>query len=230
MQQLKTVVIHQPDFLPYLGFFDRLLKSNLFVVFDDVQYVDRGWINRDKIKTPSGKKWITIGVQKASRDTKINDIKLAATDWKDRHLSMIYENYRKAAYYDEVIPYVQALYDFECEMLIDFTMKSIVMLLELFDIKIDIVYASSLQATGKSNERLVSVLNKVQAAKYLSGIGARAYYQPMPFESAGIQVVWQEFHHPVYPQLYGEFIPYLSSMDLFFNCGIRQSREIIRSC
>jgi hypothetical protein len=70
----------------------------------------------------------------------------------------------------------------------------------------------------------------VQADRYLSGVGARAYFEPEPFAAAGIEVLWQNFKHPIYPQLYGEFIPGLSSIDLLFNCGIAKSREVLRSC
>ena len=77
---------------------------------------------------------------------------------------------------------------------------------------------------------LVDILQKVRADKYLSGVGAKAYFDPAPFAAAGIEVTWQDFKHPVYPQLYGDFIPYLSSIDLLFNCGIKKSHEILRSC
>jgi hypothetical protein len=109
-------------------------------------------------------------------------------------------------------------------------MKSIEMLLFLFDIFVDKVFASSLDVHGKSNELLADILKTVDADIYLSGIGAKAYYDPAPYEAAGIRVAWQDFEHPVYPQQFGGFIPYLSSIDLLFNCGIEQSRRILRGC
>jgi hypothetical protein len=89
-------------------------------------------------------------------------------------------------------------------------------------------WASELPVEGKSNDLVVAILKQVGAKVYLSGVGARAYYDPAPFEQAGIKVLWQNFKHPVYPQLHGDFIPYLSSIDLFFNCGIEKSRAILR--
>ena len=109
-------------------------------------------------------------------------------------------------------------------------MASIRMLLELFDIKVDIEYSSNLNTTKTKSERLVEILTQVDATHYLSGMGAKDYHQDKPFDDAGIEVIWQDFTHPVYPQLYGEFIPYLSSVDMLFNCGIEKSREILRSC
>jgi hypothetical protein len=104
------------------------------------------------------------------------------------------------------------------------------MLLGLFDLDIPKVLASDLQPVGKSNEMLVDILKKVRADRYLSGLGAKAYFEPEPFAAAGIEVVWQDFKQPIYPQLYGEFIPGMSSIDLLFNCGIAKSREVLRSC
>ena len=227
----KIVVIHQPDFLPYLGFFHRLIQSDLYVVLDNVQFLkgSKRWHNRDKIKTPQGVIWITVGVKKTSRKTNINEILLDTTvDWRSKNLYLIEGNYKNAKFFDEIFFYLKSLYEFECCKLFDFNMKSITMLMELFDIKTEMVTASSLNATGKSNGLLADILKKTQATKYLSGVGAKAYYDPTPFEAAKIEVVWQNFEHPVYPQLHGEFTPYLSSIDLLFNCGIEKSREILR--
>ncbi len=230
----KTVVIHQPDFLSYLGFFHRLLHSDLYLVLDNVQFVSsssRAWTNRDKIKTQNGEKWLTVSVNKAPRDTNINEITINyEVDWQNQNLELLKQNYKKAEFFGEIFPYIKKLYSKKNEKLADFNMESIYMLNELFDIKIDIVFSSDLVSTKTKSERLVELLEQVQATHYLSGIGARDYHVDEPFDRAGIEVVWQDFKHPVYPQLHGEFIPYLSSIDLLFNCGIEKSREILRSC
>lgn len=231
MMSEKLVVIHQPDFLPYLGFFDRLIRADIYVVFDNVQFVygSRSWTNRDKIKTKQGAKWITVATQKCPRDTKIQDVLIQENgDWKSRHLNILTENYKEAGYYKEIMPYMQKLYTSNTKRLMDFNMASIKMLMELLDIDIEIVYASHLGVTGKSNELLVDIMHKLGAKKYLSGVGAKDYYKPEVFEKADIEVIWQQFAHPVYKQLYGDFIPYLSTIDLLFNCGIQESRKILR--
>jgi len=226
----RTVVIHQPDFLSYLGFFHRFLHADLWVILDQVQYVTRGWHNRDKLKTAQGTQWISVSVQKAPQRTPINQILLAESDWRQDHLNLFQESYRQAAYFDEIMPYVRELYAFHCSRLVEFNLKSVEMLLTLFGLEIPRVLASELHPTGKSNEFLVDILKKVEADRYLSGVGARAYFKAEPFGAVGIEVIWQEFHHPTYPQLHGEFIPGLSSIDLLFNCGIAKSRELLRSC
>lgn len=227
----KTVVIHQPDFLPYLGFFHRFLLADMWVVFDDVQFVasSRSWHNRDKIKTSQGERWITVGVKKVPRETMINEVYLADDGWEERSVNLLNENYRKAPFFNEIFLPIEKLYSHDCEKLVDFNMRSIEMLMNMFDIKIETVFASSLNAAGKKTERLVALCKKVGATSYLTGTGSRDYLEEPLFEAERIKVVWQDFKHPVYPQLHGEFMPYLSSIDLLFNCGIEKSREILRS-
>ena len=229
----KIVVIHQPDFLPHLAFFHRLLRADQWIVLDHVQFVNgtsRSWTHRDKIKTPRGPQWLTVSVRKAARDTPINAIELSETGWREQNLNLIRENYRDADHYNKIYPELEVLYGLPCTKLSEFTMASIRMLLRLFDIAIPTIISSTLQPAGHNNELLVDILQKVSATRYLSGTGALDYFDPAPFAGAGIGVDWQEFRHPVYPQLHGEFVPYLSSIDLLLNCGVDQSREILRGC
>lgn len=227
----KVVVIHQPDFVPYLGFFHRFLNADMYIALDHVQFVNssRAWTHRDKIKTAQGEKWLTISVRKASRDTAINRIELSTdTDWRQDNLRLLEQNYHKALCYNELMPKIKNLYAQPCQMLRDFTIASIEMLMDMFDVRIPWVWSSSLDPVGTKNELLVDLLQKVSATHYLSGVGARDYFRPDPFAEAGIEVIWQDFSHPVYAQQFGEFVPYLSSLDLLFNHGITASREILR--
>lgn len=229
----RTVVIHQPDFAPYLGFFHRLLDADLYVALDHVQFVtgtSRCWTHRDKIKTAQGEKWLTISVKRAPRDTAINQIELADTNWCEDNLSQIEQNYRKAPGYAEIMPLVQELYGKPPRLMRDFNLRWLERLTDLLDVSIPFILSSSLEPRGQKNELLVDLLGKVNATHYLSGIGARAYMEPDKFSSAGIEVVWQQFVHPVYPQQFGPFIPYLSILDVLFNCGVSGSRALLRSC
>lgn len=228
----KTVVIHQPDFVPYLGFFHRFLEADLYVVLDHVQFVNgtsRSWTHRDKIKTPQGEKWLTLSIKKAGRDTPINQIELADTvDWAGANLAQLEQNYRRAPYYDEVMPRVKALYEKPVRMLGDFNLRSIEMLMAMLDVQVPFVLSSTLDPQGQKNGLLIDLLQKVGATRYLSGTGARDYMAPDLFRDAGIEVMWQDFIHPVYPQQFGEFVPYLSALDALFNCGVRGARELLR--
>lgn len=232
----ELVVIHQPDFIPYLGFFHRLIQADIYVVFDDVQFVNgtsRSWTHRDKIKTAKGEKWISLGTQKAPHGTLINEMLLQENDdWKKANLNLLRENYRKAPFFAEIFPYIEKLYSLNVKKMWEFNYESIKMLIELFGIDIKIVISSDLDTAGKNNDLVISTVKALGCHRYLSGVGARDYYDPEPYEKAGVEVIWQDFNHPTYKQQYEElgFIPYLSSIDLLFNCGIEESRKILRSC
>lgn len=228
----KIVVIHQPDFAPYLGFFHRFLHADFYIALDHVQFVNssRSWTNRDKIKTAQGEKWLTLSVKKAPRDTAINQIELSAdTGWWQDNLRLLEQNYRKAPFYGELMPEIERLYTRPFHMLCDFNMASIEMLMDMLDVRIPWVWSSGLNPVGAKNELLVDLLQKVSATHYLSGVGARDYFDPLPFAKAGIEVIWQDFTHPVYAQQFGDnFVPYLSALDVLFNHGAKASREILR--
>lgn len=227
-----TVVIHQPDFLPYLGFFHRFLQADLYLVLDHVQFVNgtsRAWTHRDKIKTPKGAQWLSLSVDRVPRDTPINEVILSkSVDWRSANLRLIETNYRHAPYFEEVMPYIRRMYAEPAERLADFNLGSIRMLMALLDVQRPMVLSSSLSPQGARNELLVDLLRKVGATRYLSGIGARDYMDEALFAAAGIEVLWQDFKQPVYPQLHGEFEPYLSAIDVLFNCGMEKSRRLLR--
>ena len=148
----KVVVIHQPDFAPYLGFFHRFMHADMYIALDHVQFVNsssRGWTHRDRIKTAQGDKWMTISVKKAPRDTAINKIELATdTDWRQDNLRLLEQNYRKAPFYKELIPEVERLYEQPFELLRDFNMASIEMLMDMLDVRIPWVWSSNLAPSG----------------------------------------------------------------------------------
>ena len=227
----KTVVIHQPDFVPYLGFFQRFLSADEFIVLDHVQFVNsaRGWTHRDKIKSATGERWLTLSVKRAPRDTPINEIELSTSvDWVTDNLNLLKQNYRHAPFFDEVFPLVVQLYEEPFRLMADFNLRFIEVLMDLLDVRLPWVRSSSLQPQGSSNELLIDLLGKVGATHYLSGNGARDYMKPEKFARAGIEVIWQEFKHPVYPQQFGSFVPHLSVLDVLFNCGVTDSRKILR--
>jgi len=228
----ELAVIHQPDFLPWAGFFHRLLRADVYIALYHAQFVkgtSRSWTHRDRIKTPAGPRWLSLSVQKAPLGTPISEIRLSpAPAWREANLNLIRESYRKASHYEEIYPRVEALYRRGDERLVDMTLASIDLLQELLGIATPRLRSSAMAPAGSSNEMLVDLLAKAGATGYLSGIGARAYFDPAPFEAAGIEVEWQSFEHPVYPQLHGEFVPMLSAVDMLFNCGPSRSRELLR--
>lgn len=217
----KIVCIHQPDFLPYLGFFDRLLKSHLFVILDDAQFLRRGWHHRDKIKTAQGICWLTVPVQKKGnyrqliKDTKIDN----HTNWKRKHLLTIEMNYKNAPNFDRFFGDLQHIYNKPFDYLIDFNLELLQWILKILKISISIVFASSTGVTSTRTFRLLDIVEHFEGTAYLSGIGAKAYLKEHLFVERNMTLIWQDFKHPIYPQLHGEFVPNLSVLDCLLNCG-----------
>jgi len=229
----RTVVIHQPDFLPWLGFFHRLLRADLYIALDHVQFVtgtSRSWTHRDRIKTAAGPRWLSLSLQKAPLGTPIREMLLSPDHaWRIDNLNLVRESYRGAPYFSEIFPRLERLYASDHSRLVDMTLDSIALLCDLLDIRVEGSLSSEMSPIGTSNEMLADLLRRAGATHYLSGVGAREYFDPLPFARAGIELIWQEFAHPVYPQLHGDFVPMLSAVDMLFNCGIDGSRELIRS-
>jgi WbqC-like protein family len=229
----KLAVIHQPDFLPWTGFFHRLLRADLYIALDHAQFVtgtSRSWTHRDQIKTPSGPRWLSLSVQKAPLGTPINEIRLSPDPaWRAANLNLVRENYRHTPHFAEIFPRLEALYARSDERLVDMNLASIDLLQDLLGLQVPRILSSALSPAGSSNGMLAGLLRQAGAVRYLSGIGARAYFDPAPFAAAGIEVLWQQFEHPEYPQPFGAFVPYLSAIDMLFNCGAAESARLLRS-
>jgi hypothetical protein len=217
--KMKTVVIHQPDFLPWLGFFDRWKRSDLYIVLDDVQFLRRGWHHRDKIKTTAGVRWLTIPVMKKGKYRQlIRDVKIDySNDWCYKHLKTIEVNYKKATAFDHYIEKIKNIYDKKKRFLVELNLALLEWSAKELGITTPFVLASDYHLTSSSTLRLVELIKAVGGTHYLSGVGARAYLDESLFEDSRISLIWQQFNHPVYPQLHGEFVPGLSALDFVMN-------------
>ena len=225
----STVVIHQPDFIPYLGFFHRLLQTDIWIVLDHIQLNKAGWVHRDKLKTPNGVKWISIPLKKCHLSTRIMDALIAEGPWREKHLNQWHSFYHTTPYWQNILPYLEDIYANSSSTLMGFTMYSIEVMLKLFGIHVPrIIYSSELQPKYTSNALVAELTRKVDSTRYLSGTGARNYFESTPFIEAGVEVFWQHFTHPIYSQPYGPFEPNLSAFDILFNCGIAKSRILLQ--
>ncbi len=223
--------IHQPDFAPYLGFFHRLLFADVLIILDDVQFLRRGWHHRDKIKTQYGEKWLTLSVKKGDYHQKINEVILSENQeaWISNHLNYLKENYGSAPGFSDYFPRIKDVYQTGFRRLFDINMALLRVLFDVFGLDINIVFSSDLNVEGASNQKLINLMKVVGGTHYLSGTGAEDYLDKRMFEDENIIVEWQQFNHPVYQQLHGEFIPNLSCLDLLFNCG-SEAREVLWAC
>jgi hypothetical protein len=220
--------VHQPQYIPWLGYFHKIAKSDLFIFLDDVQYKKREFQNRNKIKTVSGPLWLTVPViTKGLYTQNIKDVKINNDeDWAGDHLKSIEHNYAKAANFQEHKQFFQVFYRKKHEMLMDASMEIINYSLNYLRINTPVKMSSEFKLTSSSTNRIIDLCKAAGADTYLSGSGGRDYMDVSLFEQNNIKLIFQEFKHPQYPQLFGAFESYLSIIDLFFNCGPK-SRGII---
>jgi len=224
------LTIHQPEYLPWLGFFDRICASDIFVILDDVGYQKNGFINRNKIKTKDGAKWLTIPVKDRSPNKKINEV---LTDnergWQANQLLLMKNNYFNSPYFKEYYQFFEATFKRKWDKISDLDVYLIENILKFLGVGTKILKTSDMDIKGEKTERLVNICKKLGADAYLSGPGGKNYMDLSLFEKQNIKVIFQEFSHPEYGQQFMEngFIPFMSIVDLLFNCG-PESKNIIR--
>jgi len=211
----KVITIHQPDFLPWLGFFHRWAISDLFIMLDDVQFARRGWHHRDKIKTAHGVKWLTVPVKAKGRySQQIREVEIDNDqDWQCKHLNIIYSNYREAPVFDMLYDQIEAIYYKKHNYLIDFNIHFLRFVASKLGITTPIDSASNYNVKSTSTQRLVDLVRSVGGTDYLTGLGSKDYLDESLFSRDNINVKWQKYQHPMYKQLHGDFIPMLSSLD-----------------
>jgi len=222
-----TVSIHQPNFLPWLGFFDKVDRSDVFILLDNVQFEKNGWQNRNRIKGPNGPQWLTVPVRRkfpqTIADTQINN----DITWQRKHWNAIVSNYSKAPYFQRYKHQFEAIYQKSCDQLIQLNGWMLEVIFEILGLNKKVCYASEFSVCSSSTERLLGLCEALEADVYLAGSGGHDYLDTTLFEQKNIQVEFQSFHHPVYPQLFGAFVSHITVLDLLFNCG-DQSLAIIR--
>ncbi|MCX8083989.1 MAG: WbqC family protein [Calditerrivibrio sp.] len=219
----KIIGILQPGYLPWLGFFEQIYRSDVFVIYDDVQYDKEGWRNRNRIKTANGIQWLTVPVHvKLSQNPLIKDIKIDNKEnWRRKHLNSIKMSYSKSPFLKDYLSFFEDTYNRQWNYLIDIDMYLILNLITFLGIKNkQIVLSSSLGMRTKDRiQRLIEICKIFNADIFYEGASGRNYIDEEDFIRHGIKVQFQDYKHPVYRQLYGDFVPYLSVIDLLFNHG-----------
>jgi hypothetical protein len=224
------VAIHQPNFMPWLGYFDRMLQSDLFVLLDHVQFERRNYQNRALIRCEDEARWLTVPVVQLSQKERIIEKRVdnpADTDaerwWGPNHFLTLRYAYRKAPFFDLYAPRVRAILETRWEKLVDLNIATLEFLREALGITTPMVRSSELAAEGQRSGLLLDVCRRVGASAFLGGMGgSRDYLDLAAFRETGMGVLWQQFSHPQYPQCgSAPFTKGLSALDLLFNCGPR---------
>lgn len=226
----KLITIHQPETYPWLGFFNKMMLADEYIILDNVQYRKNYFQNRNQFLTKQGSIYLSVPID--TKSTKIiKDIKIRYNEkWQLKHLNTIKQSYSKSKYFKEHIAFFEGLYSQNFELLVDFNMCIIEYLRDIFDIKVPILRASTLDVKGSSTELLLNICKSRNATTYISGRDGRNYMDVTLFEKENIKIVYHDFTHPQYEQFHSkEFIPYMNTFDLLFNYSREEAKEIILS-
>lgn len=224
MQKELVCAIHQPNFFPWLGYFDKIARSDYFVFLDGVSYPKSSktmatWINRVAINIQNQKQWISIPVIREDGVQYINQVRINTSDWREKLKKTISYNYSRTDYYDAIAPYVFRWLDYDFDFISDYNISIIKEISDYLGLKTKFVKQSDFQTQNHSTRLLIEIVKEVGCDTYLCGGGAGGYQEDFLFEENGLNLKYQNFEHPQYNQLSKEFIGGLSILDPLFNLG-----------
>jgi len=213
------VAIHQPNYIPWLGFFHKMANADIFVLLDDIKHSKSSITHRNKIKT--GDKELLLSVPLKNKESLINELIIHdPLSSIKKHWQVIEANYRKAKYWDYLAVELKEIYNSEWKYLVDLNITIIKLFKDKLQIDCELLIASKIEnIEGDGSARNLNICKAVNADTYLSGAGARSYNDESSFINNNIQIIYDKFEHPLYPQTGTNFIQNLSTIDLLFNCG-----------
>jgi WbqC-like protein family len=225
------VSINQPAYLGWLGYFERIASSDVHVILDHVQYEKNSFVNRNRVRTYSGSTWLTVPVKTKGRfgDLAINKLQIDNQQhWARRHVRTVETAYAGAPYWAQHAELLRNLWLSPWEKLSELCDSFTAYLLEEFKIDTPLKWSSSMNPNGNKDDLILNLCQSLGATTYLSGPFGRNYLDEGKFQDAGIDVIYQDYKHPKYPQVFTPFEPYLSALDLLLNCG-PGSRDVLTS-
>ncbi len=225
---MKTVVVLQSNYIPWKGYFDLIHEADLFIFYDDLQYTKNDWRNRNKLKTSKGTEWLTIPVgTNASR--LICEVELKDTTWQLKHWKTIQQRYSKCPYFDHYRRFFEDIYLGRKWTYLSELNQHLIRSIsnELLGLKTEFQDSRQYQLLGKKLDRLLELVGKSGAERYISGPAAKDYIDDSRFKKANIELIWKDYvGYPEYPQLYPPFEHGVSILDLLFNTGTNASYYI----
>lgn len=218
---MKTVAIVQSCYIPWKGYFDLIHEADLFVFYDDVQYTTRDWRNRNKIKTPNGPIWLTVPVG-SDRNRLVCEVPLTDTRWAQRHWKSLQQFYSATPHFKRYEAFFKHVYlGTQWESLSElnqYLIKAIAQ--DYLGIETQFADSRDYRTQGRKLDRLMDLITKVGAKKYVSGPAAKSYIDAERFARLGVELIYKSYEgYPEYPQLYPPFAHAVSIVDLLFNVG-----------
>lgn len=222
------LAIMQPYFFPYLGYWQLIHAVDRFVVYDDVNYIKSGWINRNRILINGVATYITVPLYQSSSYKRICDTQLQTfIKWSDKLLKKIENTYKKTPYFTETFPIIEKIILYKTDNLADFLANQLIELSKLMNLDTEIVLTSRIyenhQLSGQ--ERVIDICKREKTNIYLNAIGGQTLYDSKTFKDAGIELQFIEMKPFSYPQKSTEFVPYLSIIDVLMNVGVEGVKE-----
>jgi hypothetical protein len=227
---MKKVAILQSNYIPWKGYFDLIASVDEFILYDDMQYTRRDWRNRNQIKTPQGRQWLTVPVRvKGKYFQKISETEIDGSEWAHLHWQALLQNYKRAAYSSDLIEVLEPIYrQEEHKLLSSLNRRLIEAVCEYLNIRTKLSSSSDYSLVDGKTERLVALCVDAGATEYVSGPSAKDYVVESMFSEAGVKLTWFDYSgYPAYPQLWGDFAHEVTILDLLFNCG-RDSSSYMR--
>jgi hypothetical protein len=226
---MNKVVISQSMYFPWVGLLEQVRLADVFIHYDDVQ-LSRGFYNRVQIKNSSGVQWLTIPLRDRHQGQLISDTKIDnGANWQKHHIEILRHAYRRAPYFSEMLELAETVFSKKTETLGDIARESVLALCRYFEIdkSTRFVHSVDLNIIGLSSQRLCDLCLAVGGKIYITGHGAIKYLDYELFERSNIKVEYMKYQMLPYPQLHGEFTPYVSGLDLVANCGKEGCKNII---
>jgi hypothetical protein len=230
---MVTVAIHQPNYLPWLGFFAKLRQSDVFVLLDDAQIQKTGssWVNRTQILVAGRARWLTVPIARPQGVQLIRSVTIADSGgWSTSHRRMLHEAYRETSHYRILSPFLDRLFDYHRDSLLEFNIAAINAVLEILELSDSrkLVRASSLGVTSHGTMRLVELVKRAGGDSYLCGNGSSGYLEQGLFQEASVRLIWQNFSEQRRTQVRAStFVPGLSVMDSLLTIGPSDTRDLL---
>lgn len=229
---MSVISIHQPETLPYPGYFSKMMNSDVFVIMDNVQYKKNNYQNRNRILHLGNAKWLTLPIVAEGRlSSTIADTKIANTiDWKARTIKVLEDAYKNSKYFSVHMPRLIEIINNSDDSLLHFNMAIINYIRECLSINTPLVYLSELGIDSHKSDLVFDICKSMNATIYLSGAGGKTYLELDKFKESNITVVYQEFDESIrYYQDSGDngFVPYMSTIDILMNNSNEDSRFYI---
>ena len=228
---MRTVVISQPSYFPWVGMLEQMRLADVFVIYDDVAFSKGSFANRVQVKTGQGVKWLTVPLEGMRLGQRIKEVHAAnGLGWRRKHLATLAQAYAKAPHAGEMLGLAEDVLGGGASRLCELSVASMKALSNYFEMEGpgEFHFASSLGIGGHNSPRVLDIVKHFGGARYVTGHGARDYLDHAAFDAAGVRVEYLDYRKTPYPQQHGPFTPHVSALDLVANCG-RAGRDVIAS-